>query len=380
VAVRGNSFEGGSDETAITNGNSGGTSGTAFTSPTAGTGATVVYDDAQAHLGTFSCRTLTGGTSALAYVNWSITSGTSDYSRGHFRFTSLPPAQQGILRYLGGGVQCIRINVTTSGAIEVRNAANSVVGTTSATITAATWFRVEAHVTASTTVGAVELRYYASPNSSTPTETLNLTGLVLTATVDEIRFGVGAAMTNAVSVWIDNVAAEGTTWFGPALVTGTAARATTFGTTAAGTRTVLGTAARATTFGTTAAGVRTVSGTAARATTFTRTAAGVRTTFGNATRSETFAAAATGLRTVLGTGTRAEVFAAAAAGVRTVLAGGSRQTTFTAPASGVITVPDFTPGVLAAAAPTVDLAADGTGPTLTATTPRTSTLSATTSP
>lgn len=356
MAVRGNSFEGGSDETAITNANSGGTSGTAFTSPTAGTGATVVYDDAQAHLGTFSCRTSTGGTSALAYVNWSITSGTSDYSRAHYRFTSLPSAQQGILRYLGGGAQCIRINVRTDGKLEIRDAANSVItgGTTTNAISAGSWFRLEVHPTASTTVGAVEMRLYLSPNSSTPTETITVSNQVLTATVDEIRFGIGAAMANAVSVWIDNVAAEGTTWFGPALVTGTATRTTTFAASATGTRTVLGTAARATTFGTTAAGVRTVLGTAARATTFNRTAAGVRTTFGTASRAETFTAAATGLRTVLGAAARAEVFAA--------------------PATGQVAVYDDTPGTLTTTLPSAALAATGSHAVYGTSTPATATL------
>lgn len=377
MAVRGNSFEGGSDETAITNGNSGGTSGTAFTSPTAGTGATVVYDNAQSHLGTFSCRTSTGGTSALAYVNWSITSGTGDYSRGHFRFTSLPSAQQGILRYLGGGAQCIRVNVRTDGKLEIRDAANGVItgGTTTNAISAGSWFRVEVHVTASTTVGAVEMRLYLSPNSSTATETITVSNQVLTATVDEIRFGIGAAMTNAVAVWIDNVAAEGTTWFGPALVTGTAARATTFGTTVAGTHTVLGTAARATTFGTSASGTRTVLGTAQRASVFATTVAGIRTTFGTAARSETFGASAAGTREVSGTGDLAAIFGTSAAGLRTVLGEASRSVVFAAPASGAAVI-DYVPTAvltasvasptLTASAPSPTLAATATAPTLTA--------------
>lgn len=334
--ARGNSFEGGSDETTLTTGNSGGTSGNAFDSVSAGTGATLVFDNAQAapSLGSFSLRTATGGTSALAYAAWTLASVTSDYARGYFRFTSLPGAQQLIIRYLSGGSQSLRVNVKTDGAIEVRNAANSVVGTTTNTISAGSWFRVEIFTTFSTTVGAVTLRLYLSANGTSITETLNLTSLVLTASSNELRWGVGAATSNAVAVWIDNVATEGTTWFGPALVTGAGARATTFGTAAAGTRTVLGSAARTTTFATTAAGVKTVLGTASRATTFGISATGVRETSGTGTRTTTFTTAAEGIREVLGTAPLAATFATTAEGGRTVLGTGRHAITFATAAEG----------------------------------------------
>lgn len=359
--ARANSFEGSSDETTVTTGNSGGGSGSAFDSAVVGTGATVVYDNAFSGLGTFSCRIGTTGTSSLAYVGWNLATVASDYARGLLRLTSLPSAAaQPVLRYLSGANQAFRVNVKSAGTIEVRDAGNNVVGTTTAAITAGQFWRLEVRPVFSTTVGAIELRYYASPNSTgSPTETLTLTGLTLTANATEIRWGVGAALANAVSTWFDNVATEGTTWFGPALVTGTAARSTTFATTNTGVRTVLGTAARATTFATSAAGVRTVLGTAARASAFATTAVGTRTVLGTAARATTFTSPATGIRTVLGTGARA--------------------TTFTAPATGQSTAVINVPGVLTGALPLPDLAATNSPPTLSARSRR-STLTATSTP
>lgn len=377
--ARGNSFEGGSDETTLTAGNSGGTSGNAFDSVSAGTGATLVFDNAQAapSLGSFSLRTATGGTSALSYAAWTLASVTSDYARGYFRFTSLPGAQQLIIRYLSSGSQSLRVNVKTDGAIEVRNAANSVIGTTTNTISAGSWFRVEIFTTFSTTVGAVTLRLYLSANGTSITETLNLTSLVLTATSNELRWGVGAATSNAVAVWIDNVATEGSTWFGPALVTGTGARASTFSTTAAGTKTVLGTGARATTFGTTAAGVKAVLGTAGSATIFGTSAAGVRETSGTGSRATTFATAAEGVREVLGTAPRITIFATTAEGLRAVLGTGSRPITFGTTAEGGPVLDHAPTPVLVATASSPSLGASTTSTTLTATASR-ATLAATT--
>lgn len=377
--ARANSFEGSTDETTVTTGNSGGGSGSAFDSVSVGTGATVVYDNAQSALGTFSCRIGTTGTSSLAYVGWTLASVASDYSRALLRLTSLPSAAaQPVVRYLSGAGQSFRVNVKSAGTIEVRDAGNSVVGTTTAAITAGQFWRLELHPVFSTTVGAVELRYYASPNSTgSPTETLTLTGLTLTANATEVRWGVGAALANAVSTWFDNVATEGTTWFGPALVNGTGlARATTFGTAAAGTRTVLGTAGRATTFGTAASGTRTVLGTAGHTTTFTPAAAGIRTTFGTADRTTTFSTTAEGVREVLGTAARETVFGTAASGIRTVLGSAARPIVFATTAEGypvldhdptAILTASVTSATLAASTTAADLSASTTGATLVAT-------------
>lgn len=367
--ARTNTFEGGSDETTITTGNSGGTSRNAFDNVTIGTGASVVYDDAQSAHGTFAGRITTTGTSSLAYLSYTLASVTTDFMRCYYRFTSLPSAAaQPILRYLSGASQAYRVNVKSGGAIEVRDGGNSVVGTTTAVISAGSWFRIEIGTTFSATVGAVTLRLYLSRDSTSITESLTLTGLTLTANATEIRFGVGAALANAVSVWHDNIAIEGTGFFGPALTTGTADRTATFGAIVAGTPTVLGAAARSVTFGTVVSGGRTVLGTAARATTADTAAVGTRLVLGTAARAATFDAAAAGIREVTTTAALTGTFGTSAAGGRTALGSADRTMSFDALASGSVPIEHDASATLTASVSTPTLTATVTGPTLGATT------------
>ena len=218
--ARTNSFEGGSNGTTITTGNSGGASGDAFdNAPAPGTSATMTFSTAQAAHGSVSMSTSSGGTSTTAYAGYTLASVSSDFVRAYYRLTSLPSAQQVVMRYLSGGSQSLRVNVKTDGAIEVRNAANGVItnGTTTATVSAGAWFRIELSITFSATVGAITLRLYLSPDSTSITETLTMTNAALTATSNEVRFGIGAGTANAVQCWCDDVAIEGATWHGPAV-------------------------------------------------------------------------------------------------------------------------------------------------------------------
>lgn len=216
--ARSNSFEGGSNGTTITTANSGGSSGDAFdNAPAPGVTGVMTFSTAQAAHGSVSMTTSTGGTSALAYAGYNLATTSTDTCRIYFRFTSLPSAQQNFVRYLSTGSQSLRVNVTTAGLIEVRNAANNVAGTTTSAISVGSWARLELQSTWSTTVGAVTLRLYLSPDSTTISDSLTLSSLVLTASANEVRFGVGASMANAVQVWYDDLAIEGATWHGPAV-------------------------------------------------------------------------------------------------------------------------------------------------------------------
>lgn len=214
--ARTNSFEGGANGVTITTANSGGTSGDAFdNAPAPGATGVMTFSTAQAAHGSVSMTTSTGGTSALAYAGYNLATTSGDVCRVYCRFTSLPSAQQNFVRYLSTGSQSLRVNVTTAGLVEVRNAANTVVGTTTSAISAGSWFRLELTSTWSTTAGTVALRLYLSPDSTTISDSLSLSSLVLTASANEIRFGVGATMANAVQVWYDDLAIEGATWHGP---------------------------------------------------------------------------------------------------------------------------------------------------------------------
>lgn len=215
--ARGNSFEGGTDEANITTGNSGGASGDAFDSVSIGTGATVVYDNAQAAHGSNSARIATTGTSSLAYVAYTLASVTSDISRAYIRLTSLPAVVQILTRYMSGANQGLRVNVKAAGTLEVRDAGNTVVGTTTSAVTPGQFWRYELQPGFGAGAGTCVLRLYTDPDSDTITDSLNLSGLTLTANATEVRFGVGAAAANMAAVWFDDLAVEGATWHGPAV-------------------------------------------------------------------------------------------------------------------------------------------------------------------
>lgn len=378
--TRVNTAEGGTDGVTVSAANSGGASGDAYGTVVVGAGATCAYSNARAAHGTMSVLTSTGASNVSAYTPYVLASVTEDYSRVYHNVDTLPGAVRALLRYTSAGNQALRVSVVSTGTIRVFDAANNTAGTTTATISVDQWFRIEVHVVFSATVGTCELRLYTTPDSGTPTETLNLTGLALLASSDEFRAGNPANATSAVQVWHDSVAVEGTTWFGPALKTGTLAPAGAFSAAAVGTRTVLGTLAPAGLFAATAAGTRTVLGTTARASTFAATASGTRTVLGATVRASSFAATAVGTRTVLGSTSRASEFVAAASGVRTVLGSTASAFAFTAQATGTPIAVAQEPGTLTVSLPASTLAASAPATATLAASASRSTLTATTSP
>lgn len=217
--ARSNSFEGGTNGVTLTQGsggNTGGASGDFLDVVDAGTG-TVAFTTGQAAHGTTSMLIATGGVSSLAYAGYTLASVTSDYMRCYIRLTSLPGVVQILTRYMSGASQSLRVNVKAAGTIEVRDASNSVVGTTTSAVSTGVWWRLEMFTTFSATVGAVVLRLYNTADGTSVTDSLNLSGLTLTASSTALRYGVGAAVASIPNTWYDDVATEGATWHGPAV-------------------------------------------------------------------------------------------------------------------------------------------------------------------
>lgn len=215
--ARSNSFEGGTNGVTVTAGNSGGASGDALDAVDAGTG-TVQFSTAQAAHGTTSMVVATS-TSSVAYAGYTLASVGSDIMRGLFRLTSLPSVVQILARYMSGASQGLRVNVKAAGTLEVRDASNSVVGTTTAMVSTGQWWRLEMQTTLGAGTGACALRLYNSPDGTTVTDSLTLSNLTLTANATALRYGVGAAAASIPNTWIDDIAVEGATWHGPAVQT-----------------------------------------------------------------------------------------------------------------------------------------------------------------
>lgn len=198
----------------------GGTSGSAITTSdtasgnkwdvaTPGTGGTANWDNSQAVHDPLSMTFATGVTSTSAYVAWtsgSIGSLARIWGRAYVRLPASPPTvTQVIARFLAASAQKARIYCNTSGKLVIADSSNVAAGTTTGTVAANSWFRVEWDITSGVS-NAFEFRYYASPESYTATETL--TGSTTNfgaANFDEVRFGVGANFASVVGYWIDDV-------------------------------------------------------------------------------------------------------------------------------------------------------------------------------
>lgn len=204
--------EGGSDGTATTTGNSGGASGTAWDTCQRGTNATNEFDTAQKANGSLSVLIATGGTSTTAYNRWSTaltllwaTGLTTHYGRFYFRLAGLPAANRVICELLDVLVATNRANiqVLTTGAIRLRNAANGTVATTTATISVDTWYRLEYRIDGSTT-GAYELHLYAGNNVSAIESivggTANFGGAIGAAAYGYVSNGASLA-----NLWFDGI-------------------------------------------------------------------------------------------------------------------------------------------------------------------------------
>jgi hypothetical protein len=169
MTLRTNTAEGGTNGTAVTAGNSGGASGDAFGTVSAGAGGTIAYSSATAAHGSLSIA-FTPASATLCYVvmNDGATS-TSFTARAYLYLTGLPSAETILLDVQGAaGGTAARLHLSTTGTLKLVNTAGSVVSSGTQVLALNTWYRIALHgnVAASATV-----RYalYAG-DSSTPLE------------------------------------------------------------------------------------------------------------------------------------------------------------------------------------------------------------------
>lgn len=158
---------------------------------------------------------VTGDAAANNFFGWVASLGTQGtiYGRLYCYFTGNPAANTSLVRPRNGTNQVARILVDTTGNIELRNAANGAIGTSTNTITTGAFVRIEFKVIALAVGGTVEVKLYNSPDSTTATETLTATGAALLDNVTDCLFGVVAGPTG--SVWFDDLNVNTTGYPGP---------------------------------------------------------------------------------------------------------------------------------------------------------------------
>jgi hypothetical protein len=226
VAELTNSFEGGSDGVAITQGsggNSGGASGDFWDSvvnaPT--------FSNVQAAHGSLSGRifTTSAGTKYLAWAG-SLSVGADWYGRMYWHLNALTSASWSSARYLeirsSAGLACFIRPATTGNAhyLELANAAGSIAATGTVGIPGNQWIRLEWHLVHSATVGSLEVRMWTTMDSTgSPTDTVSFTNNDTSTDLANIRVGATTSQANfPISggyLYIDDPLVGAATWPGP---------------------------------------------------------------------------------------------------------------------------------------------------------------------
>lgn len=215
-----NTFEGSSDETTVTTGNSGGGSGDAFGSVVIDASNGVVYDSAKAAHGSFSCR-MDIATANRTAVSWqSAQTGGSIlecWGRLYYWNSAAPTVGIRLAALYQAGVLKAGLVHTSGGLLRVSDSA-SASDDTIAAIPTSTWVRVEFHVIVSATVGQIEARLYLADATSPITNgTVSSAATRNTGTaIDEVAFGNTTFNAQTVQMWIDDLQLNGTGWPGPA--------------------------------------------------------------------------------------------------------------------------------------------------------------------
>lgn len=217
MATVSNTFEGGSNGTTITTGNSAGASGTAFDAVGIVAGGGAVYTNTNQYRGALGATLSTGGTAGQTYVEYTTalncSSSGSLYGRTYRKLPALPPDANGhriILIADSASAFQAEWRINNAGRLEQRSGAGVVTNTSTNAITTGAYFRVEFAILAfSATVGQLECKLFLSADSSTPTETLTST-----AALDTLRAGglckARAGINRNLASFVDHV--DDVTW------------------------------------------------------------------------------------------------------------------------------------------------------------------------
>lgn len=182
-----NNFAGGTNGTAITTGNSGGASGTAFDFTDVFGTATLTYVNSPVHVSALSAAAVNPASQESDF-GWTTSLTATGLAQVWFRiYSNLSTVTNSEVRAVQvrntGGGACCTVSYENS-QLQVFDASGTPILTSSLTLPSASWFRVEGFCIGNSTTGQVEVKTFLSPDSATPDETLtssaaqNTSGLV----------------------------------------------------------------------------------------------------------------------------------------------------------------------------------------------------------
>lgn len=211
-----NTFEGGSNGTAISAANSGGTSGDAWNTIT---GTAPVFSTDHAKDGTLSGKWVIPSGTKTSSLRWTgFGSLTTDvWGRAYLWISAAPTTDFRLIAARNNsGSGSAFIGITTAGVLRILNAAQTTVATGTVTIATGQWVRVEWRVRSATTNGQVEVWLFNNPDSTTADDHFSTTTAVLAANTDQMEHGVCTnAGQAAYTFYLDGIAASSTAAIGP---------------------------------------------------------------------------------------------------------------------------------------------------------------------
>ena len=218
-----NSFEGGVAGNTIATSDTG--SGNAWNLVTIGTSATLTYSNTQAHGGALSMRIVEPVTGVATFVAWNALGTLTGDVYG--RFYVFLPVLPNIFMYVtevrtAAAANSATLSINTDGTLWVQNAAFGNVGNGVKATPTGQWVRIEYRVRSSATVGQFEWKMFSSlapgngPEGDIPTETANLSSLVLGSDTDRLDFGIPNTSTpTSQTFYFDDIAVSTAGWIGP---------------------------------------------------------------------------------------------------------------------------------------------------------------------
>jgi hypothetical protein len=219
-----NGADGGTSGTTVTAGpgNSGGVSGTAFDTLVISATCTLTFDNAHAAHGGLGYKFQLGGTAGEDYVQWLASFSPVDVNpvwvRAYCYFTANPGATIYLCRIAqAAGTSVAGLALDTAGKLLIKDGAGTIQATSAAAIPLNNWFRFEAKVFGSATVGQVTLLRFDTADAVAPSETLVTAATLNTAgAMSRIRFGhTGTGVATVGPWWMDDLAVTTNDWIGP---------------------------------------------------------------------------------------------------------------------------------------------------------------------
>jgi hypothetical protein len=216
-----NSFEGITPSgTAISNANSGGTSGNALDAAPVSGGTTISSSSAQSAHGSLSAAlAFPSGVNATGDMDWTTSMGSQAqvWFRMYLYHTANPTVNVRVWSCDGSGLNGA-LYLLTTGHLEFDNAVGGAAASSANAVPLSAWYRVEGTVLVNGTTGLLEFKIFTSMDSTTPSEAPN-SGNTNTGTSNptSYRFGnfAGGTLTSAWTIFYDDIGLSSTGYIGP---------------------------------------------------------------------------------------------------------------------------------------------------------------------